>query len=114
MKRLLTLEPAVVRSILVGISAVVAVAVNRQIDTTWVDTITQLYVLGAPILAGILIRPAVTPNARATEAARATVSFNVSTASPASAARAVDRLTKRHRSAAEYGRTSARRDEGEL
>ncbi|MFC3962591.1 hypothetical protein [Nocardia jiangsuensis] len=57
-------EPALVRSVLVALTGVIAFLIGRQIDTGWIDAILALYGLLTPVLAGILIRPAVTPIAR--------------------------------------------------
>ncbi|WP_051179660.1 hypothetical protein [Nocardia concava] len=54
-------EPALVRSVLVAASGVLAYFLGRQIDTAWVDSLTTIYGLIAPIVAGLLIRPAVKP-----------------------------------------------------
>lgn len=54
-------EPALIRSTLVAISGVIAFLVGHAIDTSWVDSIVTIYGLLTPILAGVLIRPAVTP-----------------------------------------------------
>ncbi|MBF6133519.1 hypothetical protein IU501_10960 [Nocardia otitidiscaviarum] len=62
MKRLTGVpEPALIRSILVAATGVAAYLLGREISTEWVETLTTLYGLAAPILAGLLIRPAVTP-----------------------------------------------------
>ncbi|MFX0573092.1 hypothetical protein [Nocardia nepalensis] len=55
-------EPALVRSVLVTITAIAAYAVNREIDSTWIEPVLTLYTLLAPAIAGLLIRPAVTAN----------------------------------------------------
>lgn len=57
-------EPALVRSTLVAITGVAAFILGRSVSTEWVETLTTLYALATPILAGLLIRPAVTPVAR--------------------------------------------------
>lgn len=54
-------EPALIRSTLVAITGVAAFVLGRQVSTEWVETITTLYALAAPIVAGIFIRPAVVP-----------------------------------------------------
>lgn len=54
-------EPALVRSTLVAITGVAAFILGRNVSLEWVETLTTLYSLAAPILAGLLIRPAVTP-----------------------------------------------------
>ncbi len=54
-------EPALVRSVLVTITAVVAWLLGREVSTEWVDTIIQVYILASALVAGMAIRPAVTP-----------------------------------------------------
>ncbi|WP_069166800.1 hypothetical protein [Nocardia altamirensis] len=54
-------EPALVRSVLVTITAIAAYALNREIDSGWIEPVLTLYTLLAPVIAGLLIRPAVTP-----------------------------------------------------
>ncbi|MGW6698870.1 hypothetical protein [Nocardia sp. NPDC055049] len=62
--RLLRLEPAVVRGLLVAITAIIAAAIGREVDPGWVDTIMSGYMLAAPLIAGLLIRRKVTSVAR--------------------------------------------------
>ena len=62
--RLLRMEPAVVRGLLVAISAIIAAVVGHQVNTEWVDTATNLYMLAAPFIAGLLIRRKVASMAR--------------------------------------------------
>ncbi|CAM3953846.1 hypothetical protein NONI108955_01280 [Nocardia ninae] len=54
-------EPALVRSVLVTLTAVAAYLLNRQVDTSWVEPLLTLYTLVAPLIAGLLIRHAVRP-----------------------------------------------------
>lgn len=54
-------EPALVRSVGVTITAVAAYLLGREVSIEWVETLTTLYALAAPLIAGALIRPAVTP-----------------------------------------------------
>ncbi|WP_431954160.1 hypothetical protein [Nocardia lijiangensis] len=54
-------EPALVRSVLVAITGVVAFVLGREIDMAWIEIVLTLYGLFTPVLAGLLIRPAVTP-----------------------------------------------------
>ncbi|WP_433661092.1 hypothetical protein ACQPW1_02110 [Nocardia sp. CA-128927] len=54
-------EPALVRSVLVTLTAVAAYLLNRQVDTSWVEPLLTLYTLIAPLIAGLLIRRAVRP-----------------------------------------------------
>ncbi|MFI2561584.1 hypothetical protein [Nocardia farcinica] len=58
-------EPALVRSVLVAITGVVAFVAGREIDTTWIEALLTIYGLITPVIAGAVIRPAVTPVARA-------------------------------------------------
>ncbi|QIS16566.1 hypothetical protein [Nocardia arthritidis] len=57
-------EPAVVRSVLVAFTGVIAYLLGRQLNTDWIDSATTLYGMAAPVIAGLVIRPAVTPVAR--------------------------------------------------
>ncbi|APE37685.1 hypothetical protein BOX37_31320 [Nocardia mangyaensis] len=54
-------EPALVRSVLVAITGVIAYLLGREVDTAWIESVLVLYGLATPVLAGALIRPAVTP-----------------------------------------------------
>lgn len=54
-------EPALVRGILVAVTGVIAYILGRAVDTSWIETVLTLYGLFTPVLAGLLIRPAVTP-----------------------------------------------------
>ncbi|MFI7001368.1 hypothetical protein [Nocardia sp. NPDC050175] len=54
-------EPALVRSVLVAVTGVIAFIVGHQIDTGWIEAVLAVYGLLTPVLAGLLIRPAVTP-----------------------------------------------------
>ncbi|MFD6392815.1 hypothetical protein ACWF9G_03895 [Nocardia sp. NPDC055029] len=54
-------EPALIRSVLVAITGVVAFLIGREVDTAWVETLLTLYGLATPVIAGAVIRPAVTP-----------------------------------------------------
>ncbi|MFC4123713.1 hypothetical protein [Nocardia rhizosphaerae] len=54
-------EPALVRSVLVAVTGVVAFVIGREVDQAWVETLLTLYGLATPVIAGAAIRPAVTP-----------------------------------------------------
>lgn len=54
-------EPALIRSVLVTVTAVIAYLVGHQIDVGWIDAALTLYTLVSSVVAGALIRPAVTP-----------------------------------------------------
>ncbi|MFI6042293.1 hypothetical protein ACIA8C_11700 [Nocardia sp. NPDC051321] len=54
-------EPALIRSVLVAVTGVVAFALGHQIDTAWIEAVLAVYGLLTPVIAGVLIRPAVTP-----------------------------------------------------
>ncbi|WP_194829421.1 hypothetical protein [Nocardia sp. XZ_19_231] len=56
-----TPEPALVRSVLVAVTGVLACLLGREIDAAWIETLLTLYGLATPLIAGALIRPAVTP-----------------------------------------------------
>lgn len=57
-------EPALVRSVLVAITGVIAFVAGCQIDIAWIEAAMTLYGLLTPVIAGIVIRPAVTPVTR--------------------------------------------------
>lgn len=54
-------EPALIRSALVAVTAIVAVVIGVNVDTAWIETVVTVYAALSPIVAGFLIRPAVTP-----------------------------------------------------
>ncbi|MFE2998657.1 hypothetical protein ACFXG4_27100 [Nocardia sp. NPDC059246] len=54
-------EPALVRSVLVAITGVIAYVVGHSIDTSWITTVLDIYTLFTPVVAGAAIRPVVTP-----------------------------------------------------
>lgn len=54
-------EPAVVRSALVSISAVIAIVAGYQMDSELIEQIVTAYAAVSALIAGFLIRPAVTP-----------------------------------------------------
>ncbi|WP_157535115.1 hypothetical protein [Nocardia inohanensis] len=54
-------EPALVRSVLVAITGVAAYLLGHQVNTDWIEAVLTLYGLLTPVIAGVLIRPAVTP-----------------------------------------------------
>ncbi|MFI5500063.1 hypothetical protein ACIA5E_13445 [Nocardia asteroides] len=54
-------EPALVRSVLVAATGVLAYLLGSQVDTAWIETLLTLYGLATPLIAGAVIRPAVTP-----------------------------------------------------
>ncbi|MFD6269875.1 hypothetical protein [Nocardia asteroides] len=54
-------EPALVRSVLVAATGVLAYLLGTQVDTAWIETLLTLYGLATPLIAGAVIRPAVTP-----------------------------------------------------
>jgi hypothetical protein len=55
-------EPALFRSVLVTVTGVIALVVGRQFDTAWIEAAVTVYAVLTPILAGLLIRPAVQPD----------------------------------------------------
>ncbi|MCP2291721.1 hypothetical protein ACFYT3_07860 [Nocardia amikacinitolerans] len=57
-------EPALVRSVLVAITGVIAFVVGHQIDVSWIESVLTIYGLLTPVIAGAVIRPAVTPTVR--------------------------------------------------
>ncbi|MRH85986.1 hypothetical protein GFY24_00650 [Nocardia sp. SYP-A9097] len=58
-------EPALVRSFLITVTGIIAFAVGHNVDTAWVDSATTVYGLIAPLIAGVLIRRAVSPKDQA-------------------------------------------------
>ncbi|MBF6296300.1 hypothetical protein IU459_01930 [Nocardia amamiensis] len=54
-------EPALVRSVLVTVTGVIAFVLGREVDTAWIESVLAIYGLLTPVIAGLLIRPAVTP-----------------------------------------------------
>lgn len=52
-------EPALVRSVLVAITGVIAFIVGHQINTDWIQTVLDLYTVITPLIAGAAIRPVV-------------------------------------------------------
>lgn len=54
-------EPALIRSTLVTVTAVIAFIVGHNIDVSWVESVVNIYAMLSAIIAGLLIRPAVTP-----------------------------------------------------
>lgn len=62
--RLLRTEPAILRGLLVAITALAAAILGREVSTEWVETVIGLYVIAAPLIAGFLIRPKVASMAR--------------------------------------------------
>lgn len=57
-------EPALIRSALVAITGIIALIVGHNIDVGWIDTVITVYAAVSPLIAGLLIRPAVTPVAK--------------------------------------------------
>lgn len=54
-------EPALIRSVLVAITAVAAFVVGHAVDVSWIESVVNIYAMLSAVLAGVLIRPAVTP-----------------------------------------------------
>jgi hypothetical protein len=54
-------EPALIRAGLVFATGVIAVVVGHAVDVSWIESAVNIYAVLTPIVAGILIRPAVTP-----------------------------------------------------
>lgn len=55
-------EPALVRSALVAATGIIALVVGHQFDTAWIEAAVTVYAALTPLLAGLLIRPAVKPD----------------------------------------------------
>lgn len=64
LQRLAALNPAVVRSIIVAVVALIVLVTGKAVDDNTVDTIVSVVLLLLPIVAGLFIRAAVTPNAK--------------------------------------------------
>jgi len=64
LERLTALNPAVVRSIIVAVVAVIVLITGKAIDDSTVDIVANVILLLLPIVAGLFIRKAVTPNAK--------------------------------------------------
>lgn len=56
-------EPALVRSTLVTVTAIIVFIVGHNIDVSWVESVVNIYAMLSALIAGALIRPAVTPTA---------------------------------------------------
>jgi hypothetical protein len=54
-------EPALIRSTLVTGTAIIAFVVGHSLDVSWVENVVNLYAMVSALVAGALIRPAVTP-----------------------------------------------------
>lgn len=54
-------EPALVRAVLVAVTGVGAYLVGHSVDTSWIESVLTVYGLLTPLIAGVVIRPAVTP-----------------------------------------------------
>lgn len=54
-------EPALVRALLVTITAVIAYFVGHAIDVSWIESVVTIYALVSSMVAAAFIRPAVTP-----------------------------------------------------
>lgn len=54
-------EPALIRGVLVAITGAIAYFLNREVNTAWIDAVLTIYTVMSPIIAGLVIRPAVTP-----------------------------------------------------
>lgn len=63
-QRISQLNPAVLRGILVGLFGVVTLVTGKAIDDSVIDTVCNVILLILPVIAGIFIRRAVTPNAK--------------------------------------------------
>ncbi len=64
-------EPALIRSVLVAVTGVIAFVLGRQIDTSWIEVVLIVYGLLTPVIAGAVIRPAVRPVAAGDAASHA-------------------------------------------
>jgi hypothetical protein len=64
LERLTSLNPAVVRGVVVAVVALIVLITGKAIDDSTVDVIANVILLLLPIVAGLFIRPAVTANAK--------------------------------------------------
>lgn len=55
-------QPALIRSALVTLSGILALVIGHAVDTSWIETVVTVYAALSPLVAGILIRSAVTPD----------------------------------------------------
>lgn len=63
-ERVSQMNPAVLRAVIVAVVGLITAITGKVIDDSVIDTIVQLILLVLPIVAGIIIRKAVTPNAK--------------------------------------------------
>lgn len=54
-------EPALIRGVLVTITAVVAFVVGHSFDVAWIDVVVNVYAVVSALVASVLIRQKVTP-----------------------------------------------------
>ncbi|APA96622.1 hypothetical protein [Nocardia seriolae] len=54
-------EPALVRAGLVFGTGVAAYFIGHNVDTSWIEAVMTIYGVLSPMVAGLLIRPAVSP-----------------------------------------------------
>ncbi len=54
-------EPALVRGALVTVTSIIALILGHTIDVSWINTVVDVYAGISALVAGALIRPAVTP-----------------------------------------------------
>lgn len=63
-------EPALIRSVLVAATGITALVIGHAVDTGWIESAVIIYAALSPIIAGLLIRPAVTPIAHSADGSR--------------------------------------------
>jgi len=54
-------EPALVRSAVVSVTAIIAIVFNINVELGWLDSVLAIYAGIAPLVAGYLIRRKVVP-----------------------------------------------------
>ncbi|WP_433568069.1 hypothetical protein ACQP1O_43275 (plasmid) [Nocardia sp. CA-151230] len=62
-------EPALVRSTLVAVTGIIALILGHAINVDWIDSVVTCYAALSPIVAGLLIRSAVSPVSQPTNQA---------------------------------------------
>lgn len=106
--RLLRTEPAIVRGLLIAITAIAAAILGREVSTEWVDTVLVIYTYAAPFVAGILIRRAVTPVRSSGPTSGGTFTTNITTnLTPEQASQAIERVMRRTQQRGLYPREGA-------
>lgn len=64
LEKLAKLDPAIVRALIITVVGIVGAIVGHQVGNEVVDTIVNFALALLALVAGLVIRPAVTPNAK--------------------------------------------------